>query len=170
MDCDAQGNASTGLGIEPAARRKSSYDVLVGEATMGEAILPTRAPNLDILPGDENLAGVETLIHDDPRKNFKLREAFEAFRRAGARYDVAPIDCPPSLSTVTINAMVAANAVLVPLQCEFLAMEGLSQILRRDRAGAVWPQSGSRNPGRRADHVPTSGTTCRTRSPPEVRT
>jgi chromosome partitioning protein len=130
MDCDAQGNASTGLGIEPTARRKSSYDVLVGEATMGEAILPTKVPNLDILPGDENLAGVETLIHDDPRKNFKLREAFEAFRRAGARYDVVLIDCPPSLSTVTINAMVAANAVLVPLQCEFLAMEGLSQILR----------------------------------------
>ena len=130
MDCDAQGNASTGLSIEPTARRKSSYDVLVGEATMGEAILPTKVPNLDILPGDENLAGVETLIHDDPRKNFKLREAFEAFRRAGARYDVVLIDCPPSLSTVTINAMVAANAVLVPLQCEFLAMEGLSQILR----------------------------------------
>ena len=130
MDCDAQGNASTGLGIEPTARRKSSYDVLVGEATMGEAILPTKVPNLDILPGDENLAGVETLIHDDPRKNFKLREAFEAFRRAGAKYDVVLIDCPPSLSSVTINAMVAANAVLVPLQCEFLAMEGLSQILR----------------------------------------
>lgn len=130
MDCDAQGNASTGLGIEPTARRKSSYDVLVGEATMAEAILSTKVPNLDILPGDENLAGVETLIHDDPRKNFKLREAFEAFRRAGAKYDVVLIDCPPSLSTVTINAMVAANAVLVPLQCEFLAMEGLSQILR----------------------------------------
>ena len=130
MDCDAQGNASTGLGIEPTARQKSSYDVLVGEATMGEAILPTKVPNLDVLPGDENLAGVETLIHDDPRKNFKLREAFEAFRRAGAKYDVVLIDCPPSLSTVTINAMVAANAVLVPLQCEFLAMEGLSQILR----------------------------------------
>ena len=130
MDCDAQGNASTGLGIEPTARRKSSYDVLIGEATMGEAILSTKVPNLDILPGDENLAGVETLIHDDPRKNFKLREAFEAFRRAGGKYDVVLIDCPPSLSTVTINAMVAANAVLVPLQCEFLAMEGLSQILR----------------------------------------
>lgn len=130
MDCDAQGNASTGLGIEPQARRKSSYDVLVGEATMGEAILSTKVPNLDVLPGDENLAGVETMIHDDPRKNFKLREAFDAFRRAGAKYDVVLIDCPPSLSTVTVNAMVAANAVLVPLQCEFLAMEGLSQILR----------------------------------------
>jgi chromosome partitioning protein len=130
MDCDSQGNASTGLGIEPTARRKSSYDVLVGEATLEQAILPTKVPNLDILPGDENLAGVETLLHDDPRKNFKLRDAFAAFRARGAKYDTVLIDCPPSLSTVTVNAMVAANAVLVPLQCEFLAMEGLSQILR----------------------------------------
>ncbi len=130
MDCDSQGNASTGLGIEPMDRRKSSYDVLVGEATMAESILPTKVPNLDILPGDENLAGVETILHDDPRKNFKLRDAFAAFRAAGAKYDTVLIDCPPSLSTVTVNAMVAANAVLVPLQCEFLAMEGLSQILR----------------------------------------
>ena len=84
MDCDAQGNASTGLGIEPMARRKSSYDVLVGEATMAEAILPTKVPNLDLIPGDENLAGVETMLHDDPRKNFKLREAFAAFRATGA--------------------------------------------------------------------------------------
>jgi chromosome partitioning protein len=87
-------------------------------------------PNLDLIPGDENLAGVETMLHDDPRKNFKLREAFAAFERTGRSYDTVLIDCPPSLSTVTINAMVASNAVLVPLQCEFLAMEGLSQILR----------------------------------------
>ena len=130
MDCDAQGNASTGLGIEPTARRKTSYDVLVGDGTLAQAILPTKVPNLDILPGDENLAGVETLLHDSPRKNFKLRDAFPAYRATGAKYDTVLIDCPPSLSTVTINAMVAANAVLVPLQCEFLAMEGLSQILR----------------------------------------
>ena len=87
-------------------------------------------PNLDLVPGDENLAGVETLLHSDPNKNFRLREAFAAFRATGNDYDTVLIDCPPSLSTVTINAMVAANAVLVPLQCEFLAMEGLSQILR----------------------------------------
>jgi len=130
LDCDAQGNASTGFGIEPVARRKSSYDVLVGEGTLAEAILHTKVPNLDLIPGDENLAGVETLLHQDPRKNFKLREAFAAFRASGKDYDTVLIDCPPSLSTVTINAMVASNAVLVPLQCEFLAMEGLSQILR----------------------------------------
>lgn len=130
LDCDAQGNASTGLGVEPSARRNTSYDVLVGEGTMADAIIPTKVPHLDLIPGDENLAGVETLLHSDPKKNFRLREAFEAFSRSGRDYDTVLIDCPPSLSTVTINAMVAANAVLVPLQCEFLALEGLSQLLR----------------------------------------
>jgi len=130
MDCDAQGNASTGLGVEPMARAKTSYDVLVGEGGMADAIVKTKVPNLDLIPGDENLAGVETMLHNDPHKNFKLREAFAAFEKLGRTYDTVLIDCPPSLSTVTINAMVAANAVLVPLQCEFLAMEGLSQILR----------------------------------------
>lgn len=130
MDCDAQGNASTGLGVEPMARRKTSYDVLVGEATLEEGIIGTKVPHLDLVPGDENLAGVETLLHSDPKKNFRLREAFEAYRATGKDYDTVLIDCPPSLSTVTINAMVAANAVLVPLQCEFLALEGLSQLLR----------------------------------------
>ncbi|HVY87989.1 MAG TPA: AAA family ATPase [Hyphomonadaceae bacterium] len=131
MDCDAQGNASTGLGVEPVARRKTSYDVLVGEGTLAEAIIQTKVPNLDLVPGDENLAGLETLLHDDPKKNFKLREAFDAYATSGGpRYDTVLIDCPPSLSTVTINAMVSANAVLVPLQCEFLALEGLSQLLR----------------------------------------
>lgn len=130
LDCDAQGNASTGLGVEPVARRKTSYDVLVGEGTLAEAIIETKVPNLDLVPGDENLAGVETMLHDDPKKNFKLREAFEALKKSGRVYDTVLIDCPPSLSAVTINAMTAANAVLVPLQCEFLALEGLSQLLR----------------------------------------
>jgi chromosome partitioning protein len=130
MDCDAQGNASTGLGVEPVARRKTSYDVLVGEGSLTEAVISTKVPNLDLVPGDENLAGLETLLHDDPKKNFRLKEAFDAYRMQGASYETVLIDCPPSLSTVTINAMVAANAVLVPLQCEFLALEGLSQLLR----------------------------------------
>jgi chromosome partitioning protein len=130
MDCDAQGNASTGLGVEPMARAKTSYDVLVGDGGMVDAIVKTKVPNLDLIPGDENLAGVETMLHNDPEKNFKLRQAFAAFAKLGRDYDTVLIDCPPSLSTVTINAMVASNAVLVPLQCEFLAMEGLSQILR----------------------------------------
>ncbi len=130
MDCDAQGNASTGLGVEPVSRRKTSYDVLVGEGTLTEAVIATKVPGLDLVPGDENLAGVETMLHDDPKKNFRLKDAFDAYRMQGAVYDTVLIDCPPSLSAVTINAMVAANAVLVPLQCEFLALEGLSQLLR----------------------------------------
>ena len=130
LDCDAQGNASTGLGVEPVARRKTSYDVLVGEGTMDEEIIQTKVPNLDFVPGDEKLAGVETILHDDPQKNFKLRQAFDALKKSGRVYDTVLIDCPPSLSAVTINAMTAANAVLVPLQCEFLALEGLSQLLR----------------------------------------
>ncbi len=83
LDCDAQGNASTGLGVEPTARRKSSYDVLVGDATLEEGIIGTKVPHLDLVPGDENLAGVETLLHSDPKKNFRLREAFEALRATG---------------------------------------------------------------------------------------
>jgi chromosome partitioning protein len=143
VDCDAQGNASTGFGVEPARRRKTSYDVLTGEASIAQAVLPTEAvPGLDIVPGDENLAGAETQLHDDPRKNFRLRDAMEAFRRdaeqgraiaadgRSLRYDMVLIDCPPSLSVITINAMAAAHSVLVPLQCEFLALEGLSQLLR----------------------------------------
>jgi chromosome partitioning protein len=142
VDCDAQGNASTGLGVEPAARAKTSYDVIIGEATMAQAVVPTVVPNLDMIPGDENLAGVESLLHDDPRKNYRFRDALEEFRKASEQgaalapdgrsldYEIILIDCPPSLSTVTINAMAAADAVLVPLQCEFLALEGLSQLLR----------------------------------------
>lgn len=142
IDCDAQGNASTGFGIEPRLREKTSYDVLVGEASIAEAIIATEVPQLGIVPGDENLAGVETLLHTDARKNFRLKDALDVFRRAsldgGAlsadgrklEYDIVLIDCPPSLSTVTINAMTAADSVLVPLQCEFLALEGLSQLLR----------------------------------------
>jgi chromosome partitioning protein len=134
IDCDAQGNASTGLGIEPSLRKRTAYDVLVGEATLAEAMLPTEVPNLMIVPGDENLAGVETLLHDDPRKNFRLRDALKAgltpTAANGAPFDTVLIDCPPSLSVITINAMSAADAVLVPLQCEFLALEGLSQLMR----------------------------------------
>lgn len=142
VDCDAQGNASTGFGVEPARRRRTSYDIMVGEAEIAQAVLSTQVPNLDIVPGDENLAGVETMLRDDPRRNFRLRDSFERFEAASAQgqavdgdgrslaYDIALIDCPPSLSAVTVNAMVAANAVLVPLQCEFLALEGLSQLLR----------------------------------------
>jgi len=135
IDFDAQGNASTGLGITRPERQLTSYDLVVDDVFLGEAVLNTLVPRLDIVPGDENLAGVETELADDPHRSYRLRDAVRTYlREASSRglpeYDYILIDCPPSLSALTLNAMTAANSVLVPLQCEFLALEGLSQLLR----------------------------------------
>lgn len=135
VDFDAQGNASTGLGISRADRKLTSYDVVVDELPLEEAILPTLVPRLEIVPGDENLSGVETELADKARRSYRLRDAIRTHVEKYAfeedkRYDFILIDCPPSLSSLTINAMTAADALLVPLQCEFLALEGLSQLLR----------------------------------------
>lgn len=132
VDFDAQGNASTGLGVGVRERETTSFDVVVDDVPLEKATMPTLVPGLDIVPGDENLAGVETALADDPKRSFKLRNALRSYRdRAGDdAYDIILIDCPPSLSSLTVNAMTAADSLLVPLQCEFLAMEGLSQLLR----------------------------------------
>lgn len=135
VDFDAQGNASTGLGIAYGERLKTSYDIVVDKVPLEEAILSTIVPRLDIVPGDENLSGVETQLASDPHRSYRLREALHDYvdRIPGsdlARYDYILIDCPPSLSAMTINAMTAADSLLVPLQCEFLALEGLAQLLR----------------------------------------
>ncbi len=135
VDFDAQGNASTGLGIMRADRRLTSYDVVVDRIPLEEAVLPTLVPRLEIVPGDENLSGVETELAEDTRRSYRLRESIRDYVDRVAhdpekRYDYILIDCPPSLSSLTINAMTAADALLVPLQCEFLALEGLSQLLR----------------------------------------
>lgn len=135
IDFDAQGNASTGLGISRAERLMTSYDLVVDRVPMEEAILSTIVPRLDIVPGDENLSGVETELASDTRRSYRLREAIHSYvdrvEQVGlVRYDYILIDCPPSLSALTMNAMTAADALLVPLQCEFLALEGLSQLLR----------------------------------------
>ena len=135
VDFDAQGNASTGLGIMRADRRLTSYDVVVDRMPLEEAILTTLVPRLEIVPGDENLSGVETELAEDTRRSYRLRDAIRDYVKRTAndperRYDFVLIDCPPSLSSLTINAMTAADALLVPLQCEFLALEGLSQLLR----------------------------------------
>jgi len=118
-DLDPQGNASTGLGISNAQRSKSSYDVLIGGATLSEAVLPTRVPRLDLLPAVE-LVELEDRAH-------RLDKALGV---AAARWDICLIDCPPSLGLLTVNALVAANQLLIPLQCEFFALEGLSQLLQ----------------------------------------
>jgi chromosome partitioning protein len=126
VDLDAQGNASTGLGIDRAKRDRTSYHLLVRATTVGSAIVPSAIPNLDIIPASVELSGAELeLVELNPPQ----RQLDEALRPAMADYDFILIDCPPSLNLVTVNAMVAADAVLVPLQCEFFALEGLSQLL-----------------------------------------
>ncbi|MBA4339078.1 ParA family protein [Hyphomonas sp.] len=135
VDFDAQGNASTGLGISRAERLQTSYDLVVDRIPLEEAVLSTIVPRLDIIPGDENLSGVETELAGDAHRSYRLKEALQTYiARAETgdlvKYDYVLIDCPPSLSALTMNAMTAADALLVPLQCEFLALEGLSQLLR----------------------------------------
>jgi len=127
IDLDPQGNASTGLGIERQDRALSSYDLLVGTAPVGDTIMETDVPNLCIVPSTMDLLGVEMEISDQKDRVFKLKQAILAPEARSFNYIL--IDCPPSLNLLTINAMAAAHSVLVPLQCEFFALEGLSQLL-----------------------------------------
>lgn len=133
VDLDPQGNASTGLGISREGREISSYDVLIGEAGVAEASIMTAVPNVAIVPSTLDLLGVELTIAQQADRAFKLRDAFRRlgdFRIGDRPVSYVLIDCPPSLNLLTINALVAADAVLVPLQCEFFALEGLSQLLQ----------------------------------------
>jgi len=133
VDLDPQGNASTGLGIDHRARRLSTYDVLVGEATLAETIHETAVPRLHLAPSTMDLLGVELEIASERDRAFRLRDAVRALHEgatADRRYTYVLVDCPPSLNLLTINAMTAANAIVVPLQCEFFALEGLSQLLK----------------------------------------
>ncbi len=133
IDLDPQGNASTGLGIDRRSRRFSTYDVLIGEATLRDAVLATAVPRLHIAPSTMDLSGLELEIGQARDRALRLRNALAALnqnRLPGADYTYVLIDCPPSLNLLTVNAMAAANAILVPLQCEFFALEGLSQLLK----------------------------------------
>ena len=105
------------------------YDVLMGEKTLLEAVVKSSVPGLDLAPSDPDLSGIEMELAQQARRSFKLRDAIEPLRQAGD-YTYVLIDCPPSLNLLTVNAMAAADAVLVPLQCEFFALEGLSQLMR----------------------------------------
>ncbi|TCT44685.1 ParA family protein [Martelella mediterranea] len=127
IDLDPQGNASTGLGVDRDQRRTSTYDLLVGEKSASEAAVPTAVPNLDLVPSTLDLLGFELEIASDPRRVFKLRDALS--HPDVRKYRYVFCDCPPSFNLLTMNAMSAAQAVLVPLQCEFFALEGLSQLL-----------------------------------------
>lgn len=126
LDLDPQGNASTGLGISRADRTHSTYDILLGEITIEAAAVPTVVPLLDIVPATVDLSGAEIELVEYEERTHRLSRALN---RSAHRWDVVLIDCPPSLGLLTLNALVASNALLVPLQCEFFALEGLSQLL-----------------------------------------
>jgi chromosome partitioning protein len=131
IDLDPQGNASTGLGVTRPDRKVTSYDVLMGEARIADAVMPTKIPGLSLIPSTVDLSGAELELIGIPRRNYRLKDALAEYMASAARpFAYALIDCPPSLSLLTINAMVAADAVVVPLQCEFFALEGLSQLLK----------------------------------------
>jgi chromosome partitioning protein len=127
VDLDPQGNASTGVGVGHSQRERSSYDVLIGSATVAEAAVATRVPRLDVLPATVDLSGAEVEMVELPDRAHRLDNALHA---APPRWDICVIDCPPSLGLLTVNALVAARHLLVPLQCEFFALEGLSQLLQ----------------------------------------
>jgi chromosome partitioning protein len=132
IDLDPQGNASTGLGIDRVNRDVSTYDVLVGEAALREAIVATAVPRVAITASTIDLAGLELELGTARDRAFRLRDAIIRLDagRSAPEYSYILIDCPPSLNLITVNAMAAADAILVPLQCEFFALEGLSQLLQ----------------------------------------
>ena len=130
VDLDPQGNASTGLGIERKARNTSTYDVLTGAAPLRAAALATAVPKLWIAPSTLDLSGLELEIGQERDRAFRLRSALRDLNANGEAFTYVLVDCPPSLNLITINAMAAADSILVPLQCEFFALEGLSQLLK----------------------------------------
>lgn len=126
VDLDPQGNASTGLGIRRASIEKSTYDLLFGDTDTVEAAMPTKVPGLSVLPSSIHLSGAEIELVTTPRREYRLRDTL----RVKMPYDYVLIDCPPSLSLLTLNALVATDTIVVPLQCEFYALEGLSHLVK----------------------------------------
>lgn len=126
VDLDPQGNASTGLGVKRAGLRTSTYDVIFEDAGIIETAQPTKVPGLYVLPSSIHLSGAEIELVSTTRREYRLQEAL----RTPLPYDYVVIDCPPSLSLLTLNALVAADSIVVPLQCEFFALEGLSHLVK----------------------------------------
>jgi chromosome partitioning protein len=127
IDLDPQGNASTGLGIQNGDRKVTTYDVMLGRAKLGDAVLGTRIPGFEVVPSVVDLSAAEIELVERPRREFALKDALGGLDKS---YNYVLIDCPPSLGLLTVNALAAARSVLVPLQCEFFALEGLSLLLR----------------------------------------
>lgn len=127
IDLDPQGNASTGFGINREERASGTYEVLFGECTIEQAAVATRVPNLYILPASIHLSGAEIELISVEKREARFKQAFEACETP---YDYVLFDCPPSLNLLTLNAFVASDSVLVPMQCEFFALEGLSHLTK----------------------------------------
>jgi len=134
IDLDPQGNASTGLGVPKADRVKTSYDVIVGQEKLIDALVKTSVPGLAIAPSDVELSGAELELANEAQRSYRLKTAIETYHKdltdRHERCDYILIDCPPSLNLLTVNSMAASHSVLVPLQCEFFALEGLTQLMR----------------------------------------
>jgi chromosome partitioning protein len=130
IDLDAQGNASTGLGVDRVDRAVGTYRLLLDAGAMTQVARETYIPNLSLIPADADLAGAEIELVGLERREFRLRDALASLRSAASPYSFVLIDCPPSLGLLTLNGLVAADAVLVPLQCEFYALEGISGLVR----------------------------------------
>jgi chromosome partitioning protein len=126
IDSDPQGNATTGMGATKDPDRPSLYQVLLGGAEIADAVVHTGFEGLDLVPGDKNLVGANLELVDTPRREFRLHDKVNAAR---AQYDFILIDCPPALDLLTLNALIAADSVLVPIQCEFFALEGISELM-----------------------------------------
>lgn len=129
VDLDPQGNASTGLGIETDQRRLTTFDLLLDQKSLAEVALPTSTPNLMVCPANADLSSADMELIANEKRSFLLRDALRGQGLEELGVDYVLIDCPPSLSLLTINALVAAHSVLVPLQSEFFALEGLSQLM-----------------------------------------
>ena len=145
VDLDPQGNASTGLGISREERIRSTYDLLTGEATLNKISIPTAVPRLSVAPSTMDLLGLELEISTQKDRIFRLKNGLDKYIREYSdkdKFTYILIDCPPSLNLLTLNSMAAAQAVIVPLQCEFFALEGLSQLLQ-----TVEQMRSSVNPG-----------------------
>ena len=128
LDLDPQGNASTGLGVAAANREWTSYDLLIEDCTLADCAQASGIPGLDVIPATQDLSGAEVELVSVDGRTTRLRDALR--RAESARYDICFVDCPPSLGLLTLNALVAADKLLIPLQCEFFALEGLSQLLQ----------------------------------------
>ena len=131
IDLDSQGNAGTGLGFVRTSNKQSVYGVLMGSASINENILTTSVPNMHLLPASAKLAGAELDMLDLDRREYRLKDALETIQNS---YDYILIDCPPNLGMLTINALTASNYVIIPLQCEFFALEGVQHLLSTIKA------------------------------------